>query len=116
MASIAEHNDEIRTIFQSNKHYRHILTVDKINEMANIEKRYPVSKFPVCGHCERTGLWGKDKVTKKPACYCSACGTVTKNPITLSEYYIQGYDIDGAGFSGKNDARREKQARNIIIP
>jgi hypothetical protein len=41
-------------------------------------------ELPVCGHCEKPGAWHTDD-----SCYCWACGTTTRNAITLYEYLAQ---------------------------
>ena len=93
------------------KHLKHVLTQPMIDKMCRIEARYPLAKLPVCGHCERLGMWGKGGI-----CHCLKCGTITTKPVTLAEYYAAGYDMDGATGEDRSQVMHEKIARNIILP
>lgn len=89
------------------RHMKHILTQEDISRMTFIENRYPIAKLPVCSHCERLAMWGKDGIG-----VCTHCGTTTLHPITLAEYYISGYDLDATS----KESKLEKQARQLILP
>ena len=108
MATIEQHNNIVKVCFGHNKFYKHVLTNDAVIRITNMENRFAISKMPVCGSCERLGLWHKGRT-----CYCKHCGTVTQNPITFAEYVVAGYDVDQTGF-GK-DSNYEMQARNLIL-
>jgi hypothetical protein len=73
-------------------HGRHFLTGDLVRKMTLIENRYPLAKLPMCGYCERAGLW-THTADGKMAGYCETCGTTTTNPITYAEYLSQGHDL-----------------------
>ena len=79
--------------------------------MTLIEKRFPLTKLPVCGACEKLAMWGNGMQG-----ICRSCGTITKNPITYSEYLASGYDIDSTGATAKCVLREEKKVREIILP
>ncbi|MFA4834910.1 MAG: hypothetical protein WC749_02395 [Dehalococcoidia bacterium] len=89
MATIKQHNNLIKVMFGHENYYKHILTNEAVRRVAHMEGRFATSKLPVCASCERLGLWHHGRT-----CYCQNCGTVTKNPITFAEYYVQGYDLD----------------------
>ena len=92
MASIQEHNELIKVVFDGNKHLKHVLSADEIRQMTVMENRFPLTKLPVCGHCEKLGMWSKGM-----QCTCKSCGTITKKPITYSTYLASGYDVDSTG-------------------
>lgn len=49
-------------------------------------------KQPICEKCEEICTWGTfDQIFKgmERACTCSACGHVTKNPITFEQYALE---------------------------
>lgn len=50
---------------------------------------FDVWKLPVCGKCEGYALWDKGYTA-----VCVHCGHRTHKPITVQEYYEQGYHID----------------------
>lgn len=106
-----KHNDDLIRVMSDQKHMKHILTQEHIDQMVRVEARYPISKLPVCGHCERLALWG-DKGTA----HCLHCGTVTLKAVPLSEYYAAGYDLDGATGEDRSQVRHEKNARKILLP
>lgn len=89
MATTQQHNKLIGVVFDGNKHLQKVLTNDAIKNMTVIENRYPLTKLPVCGHCENLAMWDKGGTAR-----CPKCGWVTKTPITYSTYLAQGYDID----------------------
>lgn len=111
MATIREHNHLMRCVLGNTKHFKHILTRDDLSRITGLEKRYPVSRRPVCEHCESVGWWRKGK-----ACFCPTCGTITKHPITLSEYYIKGYDLDGSRSGLSKEVKITKIKRDRILP
>jgi hypothetical protein len=89
MATVKQHNKIIGVVFNGNKHLNKVLTNDTIRNMTTIENRYPLTKLPVCGHCENLALWDTGGTAR-----CPKCGWITKVPITYSTYLSQGYDID----------------------
>lgn len=94
MASIAQSNARFLNMMQNNSHAQHALKgkhVAGINwrERLRLQFGFDVWKLPVCMGCEGWAMWDKDKTAQ-----CPACGKTTKNPITVQEYYEQGFDID----------------------
>lgn len=110
MANTREHNQMMEKLFVDVPHFNRLLTLPEISDMAHLEKRYPYAKLPVCEHCEGMAYW--DKGGKA---VCPTCGKTTYSPITLSEYYVKGYDLDGTGMArGVKDVILE--ARQLILP
>lgn len=120
MPTEKRHNDLIAYHFDGNKHLKHVLSVDEIKDMTLIEGRFPLTKLPVCAHCEKLGLWTKDFLTKKPCGYCKACGSYTKSPVTYSTYLAQKMDIDATGASFRQmldvDKKQEDYKRMVYLP
>lgn len=110
-----DHNKLILKCYEGNPHLKHILTNDDINRMALIEGTYPITKFPVCSHCERLGLW--TKYGGHVAGWCEYCGTYTKNAMSYSEYLTKGYDVDETGdtFRRMLKVDRERRERNKLL-
>ncbi len=106
-----EQNDFLFKVMHDQKHMKHILTQKDIKQMAFVEARYPVAKLPVCSHCERLAMWGTNGIA-----VCTHCGTTTLKPITLAEYYVKGYDLDGATGEDKAQVKHERIAREILLP
>lgn len=67
--------------------------------MTVLEGRYPISRLPVCPRCEGLAMWGHGGQG-----ICTKCGTIDRDPVTLSEYMTKGYDIDQTGIT-----RHEKE-------
>ena len=109
MATIDQHNQIMKVNFGHSKHFKHILTNDDIRRMTVVEGRYPISRLPVCAGCEQVAYWGHGGQG-----VCPDCGTITKNPITLSEYMVKGYDIDKTGYG--RDTAPEMQVRDVLLP
>ena len=105
-------NDDILKISTNDKHMKHILTNKRVEEMTMVQKVFPITGLPVCGHCEGLGFWGKVKVgnnmgTKTGTCWM--CGTVTLNPVTYGEYLVAGYDLpDRMSFEEKEEIRTKR--------
>lgn len=120
MATAGQHNQILKVIFDGSKHLNHVLDNDQIKKMTLYEGRFPLTKLPVCGHCEKLGLWHKDELTKKPVGVCTACGAITRKPLTYSSYLAAGYDIDQTGDSFRRMAIVDKQKdlvnRHIYLP
>lgn len=120
MATDKQHNDLIAYHFDGNKHLKHVLSVDEIKDMTLIEGRFPLTKLPVCAHCEKLGLWTKDFFTGKPCGYCKACGSYTKSPVTYSTYLAQKMDVDETGASFKQmlevDKKHDDYKRTVYLP
>jgi hypothetical protein len=76
-----------------------------------IEARFPLTKLPVCGSCERLAYWAKGGQA-----ICKHCGTITKTPITYSTYLASGYDVDATGATAKSIMKDEREKRSIILP
>ncbi len=80
------------------KHMQHALSRGKNwwRERLKHQFGFDVWKLPVCGGCEGYALWKKDE-THGAVGACMACGHITKNPITVEQYYEQGHHIDRTG-------------------
>lgn len=113
MASDLEHNNIIKYVFNGNKHLKHVLSDKDILDMTVIEGRFPLTKLPVCGHCEKLGLWTKDVLTDKPMGYCKSCGTYTRDAITYSTYLASKMDIDETGDSFRRMALVDRNLEDI---
>jgi len=111
VSTISEHNRLIKVVFDGSKHLKHVLTNEIVRQMTIIEGRFPLTRLPVCGHCEKLGLWGPDG-----AGYCQSCGTITKHPITYSEYLASGYDVDETGEAARSVIGERKRVSPIILP
>ena len=111
MASIKDHNQLIKVVFDGNKHLNHVLDNDQIRKMTMIEDKYPMSRLPVCGGCERLGFWDRGGQA-----YCPSCGTYTKRPITYSQYLASGYDVDATGKTAKLVLEHERSKRSVVLP
>lgn len=112
MATVGEHNKLIGYHFNGNKHLKHVLSNEEIKDMTMIEERFPLSKLPVCAHCERLGLWTRDFLTKKPCGYCKACGSITRQPVTYATYLAQKMDVDATGHTFKQMSEVDKKCEN----
>ena len=97
-----------------------MLSNQDIAQMTMIEGRYPLSKLPVCGHCEKLGLWHFDKIFDKVVGVCQSCGAITKDPITYSTYLAKKMDVDETGDTFKRmaivDRDRDYVNRFIYLP
>ena len=105
--NVSEHNSLMKIVFDGNKHLNHIMTSEQLKKSTLLEDRYPVTRMPVCGHCEKLAYWDKGGTA-----YCPDCGTYTKKPITYSSYLASGYDIS----SGKAAKMVEMYRREKILP
>lgn len=82
-----ENNGVLEQIKKSNpKYLEHILQKNDIimtfakSTLGGLD----LLEQPMCNHCEKPGAWNTGGT-----CYCWACGTVTKDPITFYEYLAQ---------------------------
>lgn len=120
MASDYQHNNILKVVFDGNKHFKHVLSDQEIIDMTVIEGRFPLTKLPVCGHCERLGLWHKDELTKKPVGVCKSCGTITRKPVPYSSYLASKMDIDATGDSFRKmalvDRKIDDYKRMVYLP
>lgn len=85
--------------------------MDEINQMTMIESRFPLSKLPVCGSCERLAYWGNGMQG-----ICKHCGTITKDPITYSSYLASGYDIDPTGHTARKVMDERTEISELVLP
>lgn len=113
MASIAQHNNLLKCMVGGQAHFRHILTNDRIAKMTMLEGRYPITRLPVCEHCERLAMWSGKNVKGEKIGTCPHCGTRTVNPFTYAEYLMHGYDVDKS--DGREATGIEMRARNRIL-
>ena len=110
-----QHNQLIKVVFNGSKHLNHVLNNSEVKNMTVIENRFPLTKLPVCGHCEGLALWGKDSITGAAIGVCTKCGTQTRNPITYSSYLASGYDIDPTGATAK-EVLKVRANQSVILP
>lgn len=110
LATIKEHNNLIKICFDGSKHLNHVLSNEEVKKMTLIESRFPLTKLPVCGHCEQLAMWSRNGTAA-----CRNCGTITKNPITYSSYLASGYDIDATGQTAKN-ILEDRSRVSVILP
>ena len=103
---------DIVKLSYNDKHITHVLSNEKVNEMTQLQQRYPITKLPVCNKCEALGLWGFTKM-KEPAGYCERCGTITVKPICYAEYLVQGYDLPDTMSAEKKEEIKVK--RSLIV-
>jgi len=115
--SIAKHHDIIKVVFDGNKHLKHVLSNEEIRTMTLTEDRFPLTKLPVCGHCEKLGLWSRDALTKKPIGICKSCGSITKSPVTYSSYLASKMDVDKTGktFRGLLNVQKKIDGYNRFV-
>lgn len=73
-------------------HWRHFLTGPMVRRMTLIENRYPVTQLPMCGNCEKAAMWHHNTQGDMVG-WCEECNTTTVNPITFSEYLVEGYNL-----------------------
>ena len=73
--NITQQAKDIIKLSYNDKHIVHVLSNEKVNEMTQLSQRYPITRLPVCNHCEALGLWRFTKM-KEPAGYCEKCGTM----------------------------------------
>jgi hypothetical protein len=111
VASNQEHNQLIKICFDGNKHLKHVLSSEEIVQMTMIENRFPLTKLPVCGSCERLAMWSAGMQAT-----CRHCGTITKSPVTYSSYLSSGYDVDATGKTAKSVMEKNKKIRELILP
>lgn len=107
MATTAQHNQIIKVVFDGNKHLKHVLSSQEIKDLTMIENRFPLTKLPVCGHCEKLGLWSQSG--GKPIGICKSCGSITKSPITYSTYLASKMDVDQTGDTFRSVNSRSKK-------
>jgi len=113
-----EHNNLIAKCYEGNPHLKHVLTVEDINKMSMIEGRFPLTRLPVCSHCEKLGMWSHD-ANNEAVGICLACGSITRRPMTYSEYLAKGYDVDKTGENFRKMAQTDKDFREntkLILP
>jgi hypothetical protein len=119
MATPGEHNQIIKYVFEGNKHLKHVLSDQEILDLTMIEQRFPLTKLPVCGHCERLGLWHKG-TNGKPVGYCKTCGTITKKPVTYATYLASKMDVDQTGDTFRKmllvDRQVDDYKRMVYLP
>jgi hypothetical protein len=110
MATIGEHNQLIKIVYDGNAHLKHILSDEDIKRMTLLEERFPLTKLPVCGSCEKLAMWSRGMTGT-----CRSCGTITKNPITYSSYLASGYDVDATGQTARS-VLQKREVQSIILP
>jgi hypothetical protein len=106
-----QHNQLIKVCFDGSKNLKHVLSMEEINRMTMIEGRFPLTKLPVCSHCERLAMWSRGMQAT-----CTHCGTITKNPITYATYLASGFDVDTTGATAKSVMQASESMREKILP
>jgi len=109
VADIKTHNNLIKVVFDGNKHLKHVMSSKQIKKITVYENSYPLTRLPVCGHCEKLAYWNKGGTA-----YCPTCGTYTKKPITYATYLASGYDIDETTCRWR--LQQEKEKRKKALP
>lgn len=110
MATIGQHNNSlIKVILNGSKHLKHVLTSKEIVKMSLIEKSYPLSRLPVCGHCEKLAYWHTGGQA-----WCPKCGTYTKKPFTYADYLACGFDIDSSCATSRAMLEYERKRRKKL--
>jgi hypothetical protein len=116
--SVKKHHEIIKVVFNGNKHLKHVLDNKEIRQMTVIENRFPLTKLPVCGHCEKLGLWSKG-LKDEPIGVCKSCGAITKHPITYSTYLASKMDVDETGDTFRRmdtfQKKLDKFNRNVYL-
>jgi hypothetical protein len=116
--SVAKHHNILKYVFNGNKHLKHVLSDEDIKQMTLIENRFPLTKLPVCGHCEKLGLWSRGS-KGEPVGVCRVCGTITKHPITYSTYLSKKMDVDPTGDTFRRmlntEKKREEKKRILYL-
>lgn len=111
MGQYDKSNNLLKIILGSGNHLKHVLTNEMIAKMTVLEGRFPLTKLPVCGHCEKLAMWGKDGCG-----ICPDCGTITTKPLTYAEYLADGYDIDATGETARAVCQTQKKVRKLWLP
>lgn len=109
---IKNHNKLIKMSLGHNKHLNHVMTSGEIRKVTAIENSYPLTRMPVCNHCEKLAYWNHG------GAWCPSCGTYTKTPITYSSYLASGFDIETGTGTKVGIAKRmmELNKRKKILP
>jgi hypothetical protein len=108
---IEEHNKVVKSLLGEQKHFKHVMSDQQIKQMTDIEGRYPLTRLPVCGTCERLGMWDKDGTG-----VCKHCGATTVSPITYSAYLASGYDIDQTGATFRKIKHAQEMVKRQLLP
>lgn len=95
---IVESNQQTFRQLQGMKHFNHAVKGNKFwrrRLRSDLQEYFgfDVWRLPVCKGCEGWALWHKD-TEGNPVGACMHCGHITKDPITVQEYYEQDHHID----------------------
>lgn len=95
LARLAESNARFMRMMEG-KHLQHALGANKHWWRKRLKDYFgfDVWKLPVCERCEGYALWHKEGDNPVGVC---RCGHITKNPLTVEQYYEQGHHIDRTG-------------------
>jgi len=109
-------NQKLIKVLYDNPSIKHVLDNDDIKKMCLIEGSYPFTKLPVCNGCEGLALWHRDEFDNVVG-VCTKCHTVSKNPVTYSEYLLEGYDVDSSGktFRELSELGKTKLAKDRLL-
>ncbi len=111
MATVAEHNQIMKCVLDGSKHLKHVMDSKQVAKVGFLENRYPATRLPVCGHCEKLAFWHTGGQA-----FCPACGTYTMKAITYSTYLASGYDVDPSCATSRKMFELEKKKRERFLP
>ena len=86
MATIRESNARAVNTLGGELHWRTNFRHRWLRSLAN---RFDVWRLPMCGKCEQIARWHHEGTA-----FCISCGHTTPNPITVQQYYEQGFHVD----------------------
>ena len=89
--NIHDSNMRFLNVMKDNKHTKSA-TEKFWRDRLSMQFGFDVWKLPVCRSCEGFAFWHKDEQGNAVG-YCQ-CGTITKDPITVEQYYEQGHHVD----------------------
>jgi hypothetical protein len=97
VATIRQSNVAATKTLAELKHFKHAMSRNKNWWRKRLQRHFgfDVWKLPVCERCEGWALWHQENGQKVGACMC---GHITRNPITVEEFYERGYHIDKTGY------------------
>jgi len=112
MSTINESNTRTLSMLKDTKHFNHAMGKNKHWWRQRLQQQFgfDVWKLPVCEKCEGWALWHKENGQGVAACQC---GHITKNPITVEEYYTQGHHADRTGLARDTPLILD---RNLVRP
>jgi hypothetical protein len=91
--NIGESNTRTMMSLKDMKHFQHAMSRNGNwwRERLRSQFGFDVWKLPVCERCEGWALWHKEGDQPVGACQC---GHITKNPMTVEQFYTEGHHVD----------------------